>query len=53
MIHEWFADAEGRFDVSLSHSACQPLSVNELLSDADFESLRSLSLDYGAFEGLA
>ena len=28
---KWFSAAEGRFDISLSNSDCEPLSVSDLL----------------------
>jgi aspartate/methionine/tyrosine aminotransferase len=52
-LNEWFATAEGRFDLSLSHSGCQPQTVADLLDDGDWKSFEDLSLSYGAFEGLA
>jgi len=52
-LDEWFASTEGSFDVSLSHSGCQPLDVGDLLDADDRKALGDVSLAYGAFEGLA
>lgn len=52
-LHEWFATTEGRFELSLSHSACQPLHVAELLDEAELKAFAEVGLAYGAFEGLA
>lgn len=49
----WFAAAEGRFDLSLSHSGCQSLAAAEFLDDDDLQSLANVPLGYGAFDGLA
>jgi hypothetical protein len=32
---DWFAAAEGRFDLSLSHSDCEPLHLSELLDASE------------------
>src|SRR5262249_55872854 len=50
---EWFATAEGRFDLSLSHSACQPQAIADFLNEDDWKSFADVNLNYGAFEGLA
>ncbi len=50
--HEWFASTEEQFDLSLSHSACQPLPVGDLLDDAELKSFTEVDLGYGGFEGL-
>jgi hypothetical protein len=52
-LDEWFASTEGRFDISLSHSGCQPLSLGELLNEGDLKLLTEVNLAYGAFDGLA
>ena len=52
-LNEWFAKAEHRFDLSLSHSGCEPQLVADLLDDADWESFRAVSLNYGAIDGLS
>lgn len=52
-LDEWFSQAEGRFDLSLSHSACQPLSIGEFVNENDLQSMADVRLAYGAFEGLA
>ena len=49
---DWFAAAEGRFDFSLSHSDCEPLSVSELFSENELAEFADFSLGYGAFAGL-
>src|SRR5207247_2187342 len=48
----WFAAAEGRFDLSLSHSDCEPLSVSDLFNERELVELGGLRLGYGAFAGL-
>ena len=45
--------AEGRYDISLSHSGCQSRSVNELIDERQLIEFGSVSLNYGAFDGLA
>jgi aspartate/methionine/tyrosine aminotransferase len=49
---DWFATAEGRFDLSLSHSDCEPLSVSELFNERDLAEFAELRLGYGEFAGL-
>lgn len=49
---KWFSAAEGRFDISLSHSDCEPLGVSELLDEDQQSSLLNFRLGYGAFAGL-
>ncbi|QDT43396.1 Capreomycidine synthase [Gimesia alba] len=49
---QWFAAAEGRFEFSLSHSDCEPLSVSDILGDAEQKTLANLPLGYGTFAGL-
>lgn len=51
-LNEWFARAEGRFDLSLSHSGCEPQRVADLLDEADWKSFADVSLNYGAIDGL-
>lgn len=48
----WFSAAEGRFDLSLSHSDCEPLSVSDLLDDEELAAFANFRLGYGAFAGL-
>lgn len=48
----WFATAEGRFDISLSHSDCEPLNVSDLLDGDGLNSLTDFGLGYGSFAGL-
>ena len=50
---EWFAVAEGRHDLSLSHSACRTMSVADLLTRAELAEFRQLRLGYGEFSGMA
>jgi aspartate/methionine/tyrosine aminotransferase len=52
-LDEWFATTEGRFDLSLSHSGCQPQNISEFLDEDDLRAFANLNLAYGAFEGLA
>lgn len=47
----WFSAAEGRFDLSLSHSDCEPLSVSDLLSESELSEFATLRLNYGLFAG--
>jgi len=49
---EWFAAAEGRFDISLSHSDCDPISVSDVLNDDAQLRLANYPLGYGEFAGL-
>jgi len=49
---KWFAAAEGRFDISLSHSDCEPLSVSDVLDADGQERLSRYPLGYGSFAGL-
>lgn len=49
---DWFAAAEGRFDLSLSHSDCEPLHVRDLLDENEFAKLARFRLGYGVFAGL-
>jgi aspartate/methionine/tyrosine aminotransferase len=51
-LNEWFAKAEGRYELSLSHSGCEPLRVADLLDEADWQSFAAVSLNYGAIDGL-
>jgi aspartate/methionine/tyrosine aminotransferase len=49
---KWFAAADGRFDFSLSHSDCEPLSVADVLDVDAQNALANYQLGYGAFSGL-
>jgi aspartate/methionine/tyrosine aminotransferase len=49
---DWFAAAEGRFDLSLSHSDCEPLSLSDLFDESDLADFAGLRLGYGTFAGL-
>ncbi len=49
---KWFASAEGRFDISLSHSDCEPLCVSDFLDEDERNSLFNYRLGYGTFAGL-
>jgi aspartate/methionine/tyrosine aminotransferase len=49
---DWFSAAEGRFDVSLSHSDCEPLSVSDLLDEKELAGFADLRRGYGPFAGL-
>jgi len=51
-LNDWFATAEGRFDLSLSHSACETQAVSELVNDDELKSFLDTPLGYGPFEGL-
>ncbi len=51
-LDHWFAVAEGRFDLSLSHSACETQSVADLLDGDELQEFTQLSLGYGPFDGL-
>ena len=48
----WFAAAEGRFDISLSHTDCEPLSVTDVLDEEEQHKLANYPLGYGTFTGL-
>lgn len=49
---KWFAAAEGRFDISLSHSDCEPLCVADVLDEDGLNTFSSYRLGYGTFSGL-
>ena len=49
---DWFAAAEGRFDISLSHSDCEPLNVSDLLDERQLVAFTDTRLGYGQFAGL-
>ncbi len=49
---DWFSAAEGRFDLSLSHSDCEPLSVSDLLDEHELAGFADFRLGYGPFAGL-
>lgn len=49
---DWFAAAEGRFDLSLSHSDCEPLSLSDLFNASELASFADFRLGYGTFAGL-
>lgn len=49
---EWFAAAEDRFDISLSHSDCEPLSISDVLNEDSLNKLANHRLGYGTFNGL-
>lgn len=49
---DWFATAEGRFDLSLSHSDCEPLSVLDLFNERELAEFAEFRLGYGTFAGL-
>ena len=49
---DWFAAAEGRFDISLSHSDCEPLSVADLTDEEELKKFADFRLGYGPFAGL-
>src|SRR5262245_35619015 len=49
---DWFAAAEGRFDLSLSHSDCEPLPLSELFDPSELVKLADFRLGYGTFAGL-
>jgi aspartate/methionine/tyrosine aminotransferase len=46
---DWFSAAEGRFDISLSHSDCEPLSVFDLLGRNELAEFADFPLGYGTF----
>ena len=48
----WFSAAEGRFDISLSHSDCEPLAVSDLLDAQELTKFTCFDLGYGSFMGL-
>ena len=49
---DWFAAAEGRFDISLSHSDCEPLNVSDLMDERQLAEFTNTRLGYGQFAGL-
>lgn len=49
---KWFSAAEGRFDISLSHSDSEPLSVSDLLDQDELADFAHFRLGYGMFAGL-
>ncbi len=48
----WFAAAEGRFDLSLSSSDCEPLCLSDLFDKRELPSFANCGLGYGTFAGL-
>ena len=42
-LDEWFATTEDRFDLSLSHSGCQPQTVADLLDEDDMRSFAEVT----------
>ena len=50
-LNEWFAKGEGRFDVSLSSSSCQPLAIGDLMDVDELRALSTIPLSYGPFAG--
>ncbi|MEO2019021.1 MAG: aminotransferase class I/II-fold pyridoxal phosphate-dependent enzyme [Fuerstiella sp.] len=52
-LEHWFAMAEGRFDVSLSHSDCEPQNAADLLDADEVKLFANMNLGYGEFAGLA
>ena len=51
-LDHWFAVAEGRFDLSLSHSACEIQSVADFLDEDELQAFAKIPLGYGPFDGL-
>ena len=49
----WFSAAEGRFDLSLGHTDCEPLSVDDLLDTPDLARFAEVRLGYQPFAGTA
>ena len=47
-LNDWFATAEGRFDLSLSHSACETQAVDEILDDDERKSFTNTALFWSA-----
>ncbi len=52
-LNHWFARADGRYDLSLSHSGCQPLTAAEFLNEDELPSFLNESLGYGPVDGFA
>jgi aspartate/methionine/tyrosine aminotransferase len=50
---DWFAFAEGKYDLSLSHSDCEPLAVSDVLGEHELAEFSQRRLGYGPFAGLA
>jgi aspartate/methionine/tyrosine aminotransferase len=48
----WFSAAEGRFDLSLGHSDCEPLSINDIVDTADLTRFAEAQLGYQPFSGM-
>jgi aspartate/methionine/tyrosine aminotransferase len=48
----WFAEAEGRFDLSLGHSGCQPIKAADFVDEAELKTFADMLLGYGEFAGL-
>ncbi|MBC8355234.1 MAG: aminotransferase class I/II-fold pyridoxal phosphate-dependent enzyme [Planctomycetes bacterium] len=51
-LDHWFAVAEGRFDLSLSHSACEIQCAADVLDNAELKAFAEIPLGYGPFDGL-
>lgn len=49
---DWFAAAEGRYDLSLSHSDCEPLPLSDLFTAQELADVVDVRLGYGLFVGL-
>lgn len=47
-----FSAAEGRFDLSLSHTDCEPLAVGDLLDEPDLAQFADARLGYQPFAGM-
>lgn len=50
-LENWFSAAEGKCDLTLSHSDCEPLTIAGLLTSAEWEAFRSIRLNYGPSDG--
>jgi len=50
-LESWFTAAEGKYDLTLSHSDCEPLAIADLLTSAEWEAFRSIGLNYGPSDG--
>ncbi len=51
-LDNWFATAEGRFDLSLGHSGCQSPSAWDLVAESEWVGMAHQPLGYGPFEGI-
>lgn len=50
-LENWFVAAEGKYDITLSHSDCEPRQIADLLTNEEWEEFRAIKLPYGPTDG--